>query len=84
MVLVAREAQGDRELAGFTPVVQPLTAEMNQDGRRVLAAPRRRGPLLLIACGNTPLSFSSADCSVSRIRRFASPWAPRAGRSSVR
>ena len=54
VVLVAREAQGDRELAGFTPVVQPLTAEMNQDGRRVLLPLLGAAALvLLIACGNT-------------------------------
>ena len=35
-ILVTREAQSDRELDGFTPVVRSLTADMNQDGRRVL------------------------------------------------
>ena len=54
VLLVAREAQSDRELGGFTPVVQPLTAEMNQDGRRVLLPLLGAAALVLfIACGNT-------------------------------
>lgn len=52
-VLVAREAQSDKQFEGFMPLLRSLTDEMNQDGRRIL------GPLLgaavlvlLIGCGN--------------------------------
>jgi putative ABC transport system permease protein len=53
-VLAARQAQSDPELAGRTPRVQPLTSEMNRDGRRILLPLFGAAALvLLIACGNT-------------------------------
>src|SRR6266568_5542156 len=53
-ILAAREAAGDRDLTGSTPVVRSLTAEMNSDGRRVLLPLLgAAGLVLLIACGNT-------------------------------
>jgi putative ABC transport system permease protein len=53
-VLSARQAQGDPQLEGRTPRVQPLVSAMNVDGQRILfplfgAA----GLVLCIACGNT-------------------------------
>jgi putative ABC transport system permease protein len=52
-VLVAREAQTERTFEGFAPQLQPLTDEMNQDGRRILLPLLGAAALvLLIACGN--------------------------------
>jgi putative ABC transport system permease protein len=51
--LTARQAQGDRELEGFTPQVVSLTAELNHDGRGILLPLLGAAALvLLIACGN--------------------------------
>src|SRR6185503_9697869 len=53
-LLVARQAKDDRDLEGRTPRVQPLVAEMNQDGRRILLPLFGAAAMvLLIACGNT-------------------------------
>jgi putative ABC transport system permease protein len=53
-VLSAREGQDDPELDAHAPRVQPLIAEMNRDGRRVLLPLFGAAALvLLIACGNT-------------------------------
>jgi putative ABC transport system permease protein len=52
-VLVAREAQTERTFEGFAPQLQPLTEEMNRDGRRILLPLLGAAALvLLIACGN--------------------------------
>jgi putative ABC transport system permease protein len=51
--LVARQAQSDRDLDGFKPRVEPLTAELNEDGNRILLPLLAAAALvLLIACGN--------------------------------
>ncbi len=51
--LVARQAQGDRDLDGFTPRLESLTAELNRDGDRILLPLLGAAALvLLIACGN--------------------------------
>ena len=52
-VLAAREVQGDPELQGFTPALEPLTDEMNRDGRKILLPLLGAAALvLLIGCGN--------------------------------
>jgi putative ABC transport system permease protein len=51
--LVTRLAQSDRELDGFTPRLQSLTAVLNRDGNRILLPLLCAAALvLLIACGN--------------------------------
>ena len=53
-ILAARQAQDDHDLDGRSPRLQPLTAEMNRDGRRILLPLFGAAALvLLIACGNT-------------------------------
>jgi putative ABC transport system permease protein len=53
-VLSAREGQDDPDLDAHAPGVQPLVAEINRDGRRVLLPLFGAAALvLLIACGNT-------------------------------
>ena len=53
-VLSARQALDDHDLDGRTPRLQPLMAEMNRDGRRVLMPLFGAAMLVLfIACGNT-------------------------------
>src|SRR5216684_2778020 len=52
-VLAAREAQAEKQFEGFTPQLQSLTDEMNQDGRRILLPLLGAAALvLLIGCGN--------------------------------
>ena len=52
-VLTAREAQVERQFEGFAPQLEPLTDEMNRDGRRILLPLLGAAALvLLIACGN--------------------------------
>src|SRR6478609_3774354 len=52
-VLAAREAQTEIKYEGFAPSLQPLTDEMNRDGRRILLPLLGAAALvLLIACGN--------------------------------
>lgn len=52
-VLAAREAQTEKEFEGFTPRLEPVTDEMNRDGRRILLPLLGAAVLvLLIACGN--------------------------------
>jgi putative ABC transport system permease protein len=52
-VLSAREAESEKQLEGFTPQLQSLTDEMNQDGRRILLPLLGAAALvLLIGCGN--------------------------------
>src|SRR5580658_5209743 len=52
-VLAAREAQAEKQFEGFTPRLQSLTDEMNQDGRRILLPLLGAAALvLLIGCGN--------------------------------
>ena len=51
--LTAREASADKDFEGFSPKLEPLTEEMNQDGRRILFPLLGASALvLLIACGN--------------------------------
>jgi len=53
-LLVARQANGDRDLQGRTARVEPLVADMNRSGRRILLPLFGAAALvLLIACGNT-------------------------------
>jgi putative ABC transport system permease protein len=52
-VLAAREAQAEPEFEGFTPQLEPLSEEMNRDGRRILLPLLGAAALvLLIGCGN--------------------------------
>ncbi len=52
-ILTAREAQSDHDFEGITAKVQPLEAELNRDGRRILLPLLGAAALvLLIACGN--------------------------------
>src|SRR5262249_47338775 len=52
-VLAAREAQAEKEFEGFTPQLESVTEEMNQDGRRILLPLLGAAALvLLIGCGN--------------------------------
>ncbi|MGH9141088.1 MAG: ABC transporter permease [Vicinamibacterales bacterium] len=53
-IIAARQAQADHDFEGFTPLVRPLSAELNRDGRRILLPLFGAALLvLLIACGNT-------------------------------
>jgi putative ABC transport system permease protein len=52
-VLTAREARDEKLFEGFAPQLEPLTDEMNRDGRRILLPLLGAAALvLLIACGN--------------------------------
>jgi Acidobacterial duplicated orphan permease len=52
-LITARQAQADRDFAGFAPKVQSLTSEYNRDGERILLPLFEAAALvLLIACGN--------------------------------
>lgn len=52
-VLAEREAQSEHDFEGITPQLQPLTNEMNRDGRRILLPLLGAAALvLLIGCGN--------------------------------
>jgi putative ABC transport system permease protein len=52
-ILAAREAQGEKRFEGFTPRLEPVMDEMNQDGRRILYPLLGAAALvLLIGCGN--------------------------------
>jgi putative ABC transport system permease protein len=51
--LIAREASEEKQFEGFSPQLEPLTDEMNRDGRRILLPLLGAAALvLLIACGN--------------------------------
>jgi putative ABC transport system permease protein len=51
--LAASEARTEKQFEGFSPQLEPLTDEMNQDGRRILLPLLGASALvLLIACGN--------------------------------
>ncbi len=51
--LAAHEASKEKEFDGFTPQLEPLSDEMNRDGRRILLPLLGASALvLLIACGN--------------------------------
>src|SRR5579864_8769504 len=53
VLLSAREAQAEKEFEGFTPQLESVTEEMNQDGRRILLPLLGAAALvLLIGCGN--------------------------------
>jgi len=52
-VLVAREAHAEKGFEGFAPQLEPVTEEMNRDGKRILLPLLgASGLVLLIACGN--------------------------------
>jgi putative ABC transport system permease protein len=52
-VLAAREALGEKTFEGFAPRLEPVTEEMNRDGKRILLPLLgASGLVLLIACGN--------------------------------
>jgi putative ABC transport system permease protein len=52
-VLTAREARTEKRFEGFAPQLEPLTNEMNRDGRRILLPLLGAAALvLLISCGN--------------------------------
>jgi putative ABC transport system permease protein len=52
-VLARREGQAEPQFEGFTPQLEPLTEEMNRDGRRILVPLLGAAALvLLIGCGN--------------------------------
>jgi putative ABC transport system permease protein len=52
-VLAAREALSEKKFEGFAPQVEPVTEEMNKDGKRILFPLLGASALvLLIACGN--------------------------------
>jgi putative ABC transport system permease protein len=52
-VLTAREARDEKQFEGFAPQLEPLTDEMNRDGKRILLPLLGAAALvLLIACGN--------------------------------
>ena len=52
-VLTAREAHLEKNYEGFAPQLEPLTDEMNRDGRRILLPLLGAAALVLfIACGN--------------------------------
>jgi putative ABC transport system permease protein len=51
--LTAREAQDEKQFEGFAPQLEPVTDEMNRDGKRILLPLLGAAALvLLIACGN--------------------------------
>jgi putative ABC transport system permease protein len=51
--IAAREASTEKQFEGFSPRLEPLTDEMNRDGRRILLPLLGASALvLLIACGN--------------------------------
>jgi putative ABC transport system permease protein len=51
--LTARDASAEKQFDGFSPQLEPLTDEMNRDGRRILLPLLGAAALvLLIACGN--------------------------------
>jgi putative ABC transport system permease protein len=51
--LTSREASTEKRFEGFSPQLEPLTDEMNRDGRRILLPLLGAAALvLLIACGN--------------------------------
>ena len=52
-LFAARQAQSEKDFAGFTPQLASVTEEMNQDGRRILLPLLGAATLvLLIGCGN--------------------------------
>jgi putative ABC transport system permease protein len=52
-VLTAREALAERQFEGFAPQLEPVTDEMNRDGKRILLPLLGAAALVLfIACGN--------------------------------
>ncbi len=52
-LLAKREGQSEPQFEGFTPRLEPLTEEMNRDGRRILLPLLGAAAMvLLIGCGN--------------------------------
>lgn len=52
-VMTAREARAEKQFEGFAPQLEPVTDEMNRDGKRILLPLLGAATLvLLIACGN--------------------------------
>ena len=52
-VMTAREARAEKQFEGFAPQLEPVTDEMNRDGKRILLPLLGAAALvLLIACGN--------------------------------
>ncbi len=53
-IIAARQARADHDFEGFSPLVEPLTQELNRDGRHILLPLFGAALLvLMIACGNT-------------------------------
>jgi len=51
--IIANEGRAEKEFEGFSPQLEPLTDEMNRDGRRILLPLLGAAALvLMIACGN--------------------------------
>jgi putative ABC transport system permease protein len=52
-VITAREARAEKQFEGFAPQLEPVTEEMNRDGKRILLPLLGAAALVLfIACGN--------------------------------
>jgi putative ABC transport system permease protein len=68
-VLAANEAQAEKQFEGFVPQVEPVTDEMNRDGRRLLLPLLGASALvLLIACGNARTAARARTAETAGIR----------------
>lgn len=81
-VIAAREAQSEKQFEGFTPQLQSVTDEMNQDGRRILLPLLGAAMLvLLIGCGNTAALL--LVCGLQRQQEYAVRTAMGMGRIAL-